>query len=99
MGAIQIINRAAEDCRLIENKQVRKQKADLLQSGMDAVKHVNVGGVKGRSVGATGAAYARWVKSLKSAKKAAERKTNGEDLNEDDNESLKKHKDQVSLPR
>ena len=44
MGAIQIINRAAEDCKLIENKQIRQEKVVLLKSAMDMVTHVTLGG-------------------------------------------------------
>ena len=43
MGAIQIINRAVEDCRSIENKQSRQEKVALLESGMDALKQIKFG--------------------------------------------------------
>ena len=50
------------------------------------------GGVKGRGVGAKGAASERMEKGRKSARKTAKRKRNGEDLGEDDNEILKNTK-------
>ena len=101
MGAIQIINRAAEDCKLIENKQIRQEKVVLLKSAMDKVNHINFGGIKGKSMGAKGAASERLEKSLKSARKAVKRKRAGEDLDNSDDEYerrlLQKHKYQVSL--
>ena len=94
--AIQIINRALQDCKSIADKQIRQQKVALLEYGMEAINNCKEDRLRGKSLGAAGSAHARWLTVRKSAHKAMKRKEAGVDVDSDVDDDIRRSQHVVS---